>query len=96
MKISDMITLESNIKAVAEHVSCDLAEEEVILNIKNGVYYGLDDIGALIWKLVQPGITVNQVVNTVISEYDVDREKCAKDMIDFFTNLESYGLIDVS
>jgi hypothetical protein len=91
-----MITLESNIKAVADHVSCDLAEEAVVLNVKNGVYYGLDDIGALIWKLVQSGMTVDQVVNTVTSEYDVDREQCAKDMIDFFTNLESYGLIEVS
>jgi len=91
-----MITLGSTIKAVSDHVYCDMAEEAVVLNVRNGVYYGLDPIGAVIWKLVQSGTTVEQVVNAVTSEYDVDRGKCAKDMIDFFTSLESYGLIEVS
>jgi len=91
-----MITLESTIKAIEDNVSCDMAEEAVVLNVKNGVYYGLDAIGAMIWKLVQSGTTVEQVVNAVTSEYDVDRGKCIKDMIDFFTNLESYGLIEIS
>lgn len=91
-----MITLGSTIKATRDHVSCDMAEEEVVLNVRNGVYYGLDTIGATIWKLVQSGMTVDQVVNAVTSEYDVDREQCANDLIDFFTNLESYGLIEVS
>jgi len=91
-----MITLASTIKAIPDHVSCDMAEEAVVLNVKNGVYYGLDPIGVVIWKLVQMGATVEQVVNAVTSEYDVDREKCARDMIDFFGNMESYGLIEVS
>jgi hypothetical protein len=92
----DMITPESTIKAVEDHVSCDMAKEEVVLNVKSGVYYGLDEIGTMIWKLVQPGLTVEQVVDAVTSEYDVGREQCEKDMINFFTDLESYGLIEVS
>jgi hypothetical protein len=96
MKIPNMITIESTVKAVEDQVSCDLAEEAVILNIKNGVYYGLDEIGAVIWKLLRSGIKVEQIVNAVTSEYDVDEEQCTKDMIDFFTDLESYGLIEVS
>lgn len=91
-----MITLASTIKVVPDHVSADMAEEAVVLNVKNGVYYGLDAIGATIWKFVQTGATVEQVVNAVTSEYDVDKEQCARDMIDFFTNMESYGLIEVS
>jgi hypothetical protein len=91
-----MITIASTIKAVPDHVSCDMAGEAVLLNVKNGIYYGLDHIGAMIWKLVQTGATIEQVVNAVTSEYDVDREQCARDMIDFFTNMESYGFVEVS
>jgi len=91
-----MITLASTIKVVPDHVYADMAEEAVVLNVKNGVYYGLDAIGATIWKFVQTGATVEQVVNAVTSEYDVDKEQCERDMIGFFTNMESYGLIEVS
>jgi hypothetical protein len=91
-----MITLGSTIKAIPDHVSCEMAEEAVVLNVRNGIYYGLDTIGVAIWKLVQEGMTIEQVVNAITSEYDVDKERCAKDMIDLFTNMESYGLIEVS
>jgi hypothetical protein len=91
-----MITSKSIIKAVENQVSCDMAEEMVVLNTKSGIYYGLDEMGAMIWKQVQSSRTIEQVVNSITSEFDVDREQCTKNMIDFFTNLESYGLIEVS
>ena len=39
--------------ATKDQVSCDLAGEAAILNIKSGVYYGLDPVGARIWNLMQ-------------------------------------------
>lgn len=91
-----MITIKSKIKAIDDHVSCDMAEEAVVLNVKNGVYYGLDEIGARVWKLALSETTIEQVVDAITSEYDVGKEQCTKDMIEFFTNMEAYGLIEVS
>ncbi|MDD4650598.1 MAG: PqqD family protein [Methanothrix sp.] len=91
-----MLTLASTIKAISDHVSCDMAEEAVVLNVRTGIYYGLDPIGAAIWKLVQDEATIEQVVNAITAEYSIDKENCANDMIDFFTNMESYGLIEVN
>ena len=36
----------STITVAQDVVSCDLADEAAILNMKNGVYYGLDPVGA--------------------------------------------------
>ena len=36
----------SIVVAAKDQVSCDLAGEAAILNMKNGVYYGLDPVGA--------------------------------------------------
>jgi len=44
---------ESRLVVSKDQVSCDLAGEAAILNLKNGVYYGLDPVGARIWNLIQ-------------------------------------------
>src|ERR1700730_14483347 len=47
----------SRVEAVPDQVSCDLAGEAVILNLKNGIYFGLDPVGARIWSLIQKPTT---------------------------------------
>ena len=51
--MSATISDRSVVVAAKDQVSCDLAGEAAILNIKSGVYYGLDPVGARIWSLVQ-------------------------------------------
>ena len=41
------------VKAAKEQVSCDLAGEAVILNLKSGQYFGLNEVGTRIWNLIQ-------------------------------------------
>ena len=53
MGMSQTISDRSVVVATKDQVSCDLAGEAAILNIKSGVYYGLDPVGARIWTLMQ-------------------------------------------
>ncbi|MGH9865973.1 MAG: PqqD family protein, partial [Candidatus Acidiferrales bacterium] len=46
-------TNDAIIVATKQQVSCELGEEAAILNMKNSVYYGLDPVGARIWRLLQ-------------------------------------------
>jgi len=81
--------------AAKDQVSCDLAGEAAILNIKNGVYYGLDPVGARIWNLVQKPRAVSDIYNTLTNEYDVEPERCARDLIVLLEKLLAEGLIEV-
>ena len=47
-----------------DQVSCDLAGEAAILNLKNGVYYGLNTVGARVWNLVQEPKTFAELRDT--------------------------------
>ena len=76
-------------------MSCDLAGEAAILNIKNGVYYGLDPVGARIWKLVQEPREVVEIQNAISAEYDVEPERCARDLFGLLNKLLEEGLIEV-
>jgi|SRR5665213_1697808 len=44
-----------------DQVSCDLAGQAAIPNIKSGVYYGLDPVGARIWTLMQEPREVSEI-----------------------------------
>ena len=81
--------------AAKDQVSCDLAGEAAILNIKNGVYYGLDPVGARIWSLMQEPRAVSEIQNTITGEYDVEPERCARDLVGLLEKLLAEGLIEV-
>jgi hypothetical protein len=81
--------------AAKDQVSCDLAGEAAILNIKSGVYYGLDPVGARIWKLMQEPRAVGDIQNTITGEYDVEPERCANDLFVLLEKLLAEGLIEV-
>src|ERR1700687_2627338 len=76
-------------------VSCDLAGEPSILNIKSGVYYGLDPVGARIWNLMQEPRAVAEIQNAITDEYDVEPERCARDLVSLLEKLLAEGLIEV-
>jgi hypothetical protein len=90
-KVSD----DSSVVATKEQVSSDLAGEAVILNIKSGVYYGLNAVGARIWNLIQEQKTVKEVRDTILAEYDVEPEQCDRELLEILQQLESEGLIEV-
>jgi Coenzyme PQQ synthesis protein D (PqqD) len=95
MSMSLTISDRSVVVAAKEQVSCDLAGEAAILNIKNGACYGLDPVGARIWNLMQEPRAVADIQNTITNEYDVEPERCARDLVGLLEKLLAEGLIEV-
>ncbi|MGH9680409.1 MAG: PqqD family peptide modification chaperone [Candidatus Acidiferrales bacterium] len=89
------ISGQSIVVASKDQVSCDLAGEAAILNIKNGVYYGLDPVGARIWNLMQEPRAVAEIQSTITGEYDVEPERCVRDLYGLLEKLLAEGLIEV-
>ncbi len=89
------ITSDTTVEVSKEQVSCDLDGEAAILNLKNGVYYSLDSVGARIWQLIQQPRTVDQIRTMVLEEYDVEPQLCERDLQELLQKLASEGLIEV-
>jgi hypothetical protein len=64
--------------AVENQVSSDLGGEVAILDLKLGVYYGLDEVGARVWELIQEPRVVDEVRDVLLEEYDVVPERCER------------------
>ena len=86
---------QSIVVAATDQVSCDLGGEAAILNIANGVYYGLDPVGAQIWNLIQKPRSVTDIRDTILREYDVTPAECERDVISLLKKLLAEGLIEV-
>ncbi|MFC1889581.1 PqqD family protein, partial [Thermodesulfobacteriota bacterium] len=67
--------------------------ESVILNFQDGTYYGLDPVGALVWKLVQEPRTVAEIQEALLAEFDVERLQCEKDLQAFLLELWGRKLV---
>jgi hypothetical protein len=93
--MSATISGRSVVVVARDQVSCDLAGEAAILNVKNGLYYGLDPVGARIWDLMQEPREVDDIQSMIASEYDVEPERCAQDLADLLQKLLAEGLIEV-
>jgi hypothetical protein len=89
------IGLDTVVVATKDQVSADLAGEAAILNLTSGIYYGLNEVGASIWKLVREPRTVNEVKDTLLHEYVVEPEQCESDLTALLEELLSRGLIEV-
>lgn len=88
---------ESAVIVVAEGVlASDFGAEQVILNLRDGVYYGLEDAGARIWQLLQRPTTVPAMRDALVEEYDVDPERCERDVIALIADLAGRGLVTIT
>lgn len=87
-------TLDDTIVASSQQVSADLSGEAVILSLPQGVYFGVDGVAARIWALVQKPARLSTVAETLVAEFDVTAEQCARDVLAFASQLAEQGLVD--
>jgi Coenzyme PQQ synthesis protein D (PqqD) len=84
------------VSATQGQISSDLAGEAVILDLASGVYYGLNEVGARIWHLIQSPQTIGAIRHILLQEYDVDDEVCTQDLLQLLQELQTAGLLYIS
>jgi hypothetical protein len=93
--LNRVVSLCAEIVATEDQVSSDLGDEVAILDLKAGMYYGLDSVGARVWDLIQQPRSAGEILDILTSEYDVDPDRCERDLITLLQRLADEGLIEV-
>ena len=81
--------------AAKDQISRDLDGEAVILNLKSGKYCGLSEVGAHIWQLLQEPTSVKEIRDTLLKEYEVEQDRCERELLALLQDLADNGLIEV-
>jgi len=84
----------SRVRSTRNVFARDFDGELVVLDLARGDYYGLDAIGARLWRGLASGRTVEEVVEELAPEYDVERETLRADLLALLQDLAAKGLIE--
>jgi len=91
-KRTQTVGLDTVVVAADEVVSCDLSGEEAMLDLASGVYYGLNGVGSAVWRQIRQPARVSDVVAGVVSEYEVEPERCERDVVALIQRLVDAGV----
>lgn len=84
------------ISPAPDQIASELAGEAVILNLASGTYYGLNEVGARIWDMIQQPCPCNKILHVLLAEYDVQPDVCAQDLTKILMEMKDACLIEVS
>ena len=87
------LTVQSHVVVSDDQVSTSVGGEVVILGMHDGVYYGLDPVGARIWQLLQTPRAVSEIVAAIVSEFAVTPLQCETDALVLLSDLMTRGLV---
>ena len=82
----------ATVAAAADVLATAFDDELVLLNLRDGVYYGLEGVGTRIWSLIQRPMPVAEIRNALTEEFDVDPARCEEDLRAILGELVSRGL----
>lgn len=77
-----------------DQVIAQKAENDfLLLNMEDGNYYSLNEIGGRVWQLCDGTHTVSQVVSVLAAEYDAPYPVLEKDVVDLLEDFRKGKLI---
>jgi hypothetical protein len=76
-------------------LSTTLGDEVVILGLDDEVYYGLDGAGARVWTLLETPRSLTEIVDVLLQEFDVARERLTSDLRRLLETLNERGLLTI-
>ena len=94
--MKDAITLASRVAINEDVIFRDLEGEIVLLNLKTGVYFGLDLVGTRIWHLIREHQSLQKALGALLEEFEVAEARCAADLLSLVGVLREKGLVEVT
>lgn len=92
MKLSS----DTTVAITSRQVGADLGEEIILLHLENGNYYGLEEVGARIWRLMEQPTKVREIERVLLEEYDIEPERCHEEVVELLSDLIDNGLVEVT
>jgi hypothetical protein len=89
------ITIESRVKLSSDVLFQELQGDAVLLDLKSGVYFGLDRVGTRVWGLLGEHKIIGRAVEAMTEEFDVPTERCTQDVLSLVLKLQEQGLLAI-
>ena len=91
-----------NLKSVpvrsASIVTRKTGNEYVLVPVANNIadmnsVYTLNETGAFLWEMIDGRKTISDLIESLISEYEIDKETAVADVMSFIEEMKKYLII---
>ncbi len=89
------IKLEQKIKLDSNILIQEIDDEAVFLDCKQEEYYGLNNVGTRMLRLLQESESIKDAYKQLLAEYEVEPEELLKDLFFLIEKLLKEGLIEI-
>ncbi len=86
-KLPVTVTINPNV------ITQDVEDEAVLLHMGTEEYFSLDDVGTVMWKLLNDLPLVEDVISALMTMYDVDESRLRQDLANLLEKLVHQKLI---
>lgn len=85
----------TKVKLITDINVTELAGEKVMIDFATGKYFMIKGVGNDIWDMIQNPVTYGEIVEKLLSEYDVTEEECKTSVSNFLTRLKELNFISM-
>ena len=64
--------------------------------LEDGQYFGLKQVAATIWRLLESPRTIREIEGTLLEEYDIGPDICHEEVVGLLSDLIDQGLVEVT
>jgi hypothetical protein len=90
-----MVGLRTQPSQTDQVIGQDISGTLVLLNIPNGQYYSLNELGGRVWALCDGIRTVSEIIDLIRDEYDAPVERIQDDVMALLRELAQEHLVDI-
>ena len=71
-----------------------VADEAILIHMKTGVYYSLNEVGTVFWQMLDGAKTIGECAAVIAQEYDAPVEVIEADLLEVAGDLLREGLAE--
>ncbi|HKT85556.1 MAG TPA: PqqD family protein [Novosphingobium sp.] len=84
------------VTAGGDVVACELGSGAALLCLRSNRYFSLNEVGAFIWNRMERPIDIDALCHAVTGAFDVEPERCRRDVAAIVRSLAEAGLAVVA
>ncbi len=81
-------------RRVTDTIHCEVDGDVLALNVKHGQCYGMENVTAAVWALLEQPIDLDAICEQLMVQYEVGPEECRADVSRLLDTMEQENLIE--
>lgn len=91
-----MANMQEKVKLLKKLDVTELDGEKVMIDFETGKYFMIKGAGNDIWDMLRDGVSIKEIVDGLMSVYEVEEALCVDSVMAFLNQMKDYGFISLS